>query len=823
MENLEEIQVGEMSLTSNLSKTMKTILSILSSASAIILAVTSCQKQMNEAPQADSHTVTFVTEDSDTRTSIIADASEHSVRFTWTNTPVSFIHLYENGKEGSSATCNTSDNDSKATLSATFSGIALGSIDYRAVIAGSYSNGIASVPDIQHPSTSSFDPAADILLGKPAKTYYARPASVLNTKLATVSLLFARANAITRLELSGLNAGEKVEVIEISADNNIAGPLKAFENFQYKGYDTENGKNKITLEFTSDNTVGTDGKFVTFFSSWAVAPGGFSITVVTDKKMYSKNAPADVASRFEFIRDVLGDLRITVNSQSIPDSRFELVTGIPSNWDGTYLIANANSQGQIKVLNATAKSQGYATDATVSKISGKIIIEATDAMKSLAWDFNDSGKEEDGVKLWNVMTGSAGLIISSAEYLYDNNGITVSSSNYSGLIISRKYFYHSFSADGNGVQMTSRHDGKHTYLGYNGSAFAYTSDASNRIFLFKYYGNTRENQVLAYDNEVENWVLTEGGYEIGKTYDGQAFASSSKYQKELLSFTSSDTSIATVDSDGRVTIKAKGDVTITATAASNTNYKGASASYVIRIYEPYYQRITSSSEVTSGSKYLIVSRTELLGSWYHAFDATNEKTYDYDINTAANLLSSPIYDSGMKIKPSAAIDANQVLIEKSVLGSLTGKNTIKPLSVNKYLYCNTEITDVVSSEIKIPTYAISFAESTGSSWLSQLEQITTAPHSIKFNEDGTVVLTSGLDKLGVGGTLYYSKLSGKFSYVNLMIFDQFSDITELMAYLGQNSEYAELLKWINTLGKDITVRDIIDFFSAEVFLYKYID
>lgn len=798
-----------------------------------VFAAVACQmasvEPVAEVQSQESHTVSIDVEDPQVRTTVDADETARTAVYSWENTPNSFVHLFENGKEGSSASISVSDNGAKATLGATFSSYdLLGVYRYRAVIAGDYTGGIPSVPAVQSPAATSYDPAADILLGY-SDPYIVRPGIV--NYIYGVKMRFARANAVVRLELSNLTPGEKVELIEISATNNIAGPLAALDDYAFNGYDDANGTDTITLKYESDNVVPASGTFVAFFTCWAVKPGAFKISVATDKSLYVKSASAEAASAFEFRLDKLGSLKVDLENQALPDSRFELVTGTPDSWDGTYLFVSTDKAGNAKVLDATSRSTGYAADATIMNIGGRMVIDATDDMKELAWDISNSGRTSSGETLWNVMTGTARLIFSSAKYLYDNNGITVSSYNYSGLLLTRKYFFHMFSAEDDGVQMTSTHNGKDTYLGFNGSAFAYTSNSANRVFLFKYDDAGRGSQILAYNDDVVYWTLAADKYAVGGTYDGQAFTKSSSYQADLLSFTSSDPSVATVDDAGKITIKKAGQTTITAVAAASTDFRGASASYDLVISEPYYQKVTDASELVSGGKYIIVAKSDygLLGQWYHAFDAENTTSFDYDVNTLSlqDIFNNPVYDGGDRIRPSAALDATQVVLEQGLLSRYLGNWTIKPVSVNKYLYCDTDLADVVSTQIKLPTYDIAFADG-GGNLIEMLEQAFTVPHTITFDEeDGAVTISSvtkgsGLNMLG--GTLFYSNTpyQGKFSYVNLTMFDQFDDVAELLAYLGKDTQYAGLLNLISSLGKNFSIRDIVNLFSADIYIYKYI-
>jgi len=798
---------------------MKKIISFISLASILALCAISCQKYSEE--EGGIHTVRFIIEEEATRTAIDASDTSKKASVNWTNTPASYIHLYENGTEGSSAGITLSEDNKTATLQAKFSyGVPIWEYVYKAVIAGNYSSGIPSVPAYQHPAASSFDPAADVLIGY-SDPVYTRP---INGNVKDVKLKFGRANAITRLELKGLKAGEKVEFIQIVAQNNIAGPLNPLKDLTYDGYNVSEGSNTISLEFSENNTVGPDGTFVTYFTSWAGKCGSFGVNVNTDKSVYGKTAPAETASRIEFKREKVGKIAIDLTGQELAAARFDLVKTIPSSWDGTYIFVSSDTPGKAKALNTDAKSNGYASDVTVTDVNGNIFGAVDENTKPLSWDISNSGYLLDNDPLWNVSTGTAWLLFFWSKYLFDNNGITVSEFNFTGLL-NRKYYRHIFNIYDDGVQMTSHHDGTKTYLTWNGSSFAYTSDPQSRIFLYRYNDTERESQVLSFDKESINFPIAEGRYEIGKTYEGQALSASSKNQKNLLTYTSSNPEVATVDSDGKTTIVKEGEVTITVTAAANTSYRGASASYLLRIFTPYYQKITSINDVTSGDKYLIVARIDIpvLGTFYHSFNAVDTTSYDYDvINSLSSYFASTIYDNGNKIKASSGLNATQVILEKGLLSSYTGRYTIKPVSVNKYLYCDTELSSFVSEDIKFPTYSIAFAESSGSSWLERLEQLATSQHNITFDETGIVTISSALNEYGLGGHLFYSKIDGKYSYVNLTVLDQFDDIVELMAY-HQNSEYAEILKWIMTLSEDITIKDIISYFSADLYLFKYME
>ena len=72
---------------------------------------------------------------------------------------------------------------------------------------------------------------------------------------------------------------------------------------------------------------------------------------------------------------------------------------------------------------------------------------------------------------------------------------------------------------------------------------------------------------------------------ISKTYGNDSFtvAATGAAEGSTVSYTSDKTSVATVDSDGHVTIVGAGEATITATAAETKDYASASASYTLTV------------------------------------------------------------------------------------------------------------------------------------------------------------------------------------------------------------------------------------------------
>lgn len=805
---------------------MKKNLRSFAAAALALCAAVSCQQkeQMQEPSEsyAETHEVTFnLLQDDISRTAISINGS--STAITWENTPKSYIHLYENGKEGNDLKLNIAGNNKTATLSANFSIFEIiTSLKYNAVVASDFSDGVATVPSEQQPAAGSFDPAADILVGE-SKTIYSSLAT------SSVDLKFARLNAISRLAFTGMIPGEKVDLIKIEAENAIAGKLNPLNSYAFDGYDTANGSKEITLKYSSGNVVADDGTFNAVFTCWAVTPGAMTVTVYTDKNTYSKSSEAKgLVFDFGTFKNIKVDL-----SAALPSSRFEMVTSAPSKWDGSYLIVNTNEAGEAKAFNYSNSGAGYASTVQIVSAENKVFVAANESTKAMAVDVSSRSN------------GRLDLTVANGKYFYNESGLTFDDNPTSGLILSYKDHFHTFSTSGNAVQMAAYSAnglgvaGSASYFGFSGSKFAY-SNSSATVYLFKLNDDERQSQSLAFSSGELHFTLADGKQAVGDVVDGMAFTSASKYQPELLSFESSDTGVVTVDaSTGKLTIKGAGEAVITATAQPDENYRGTSASYKVTVTVPYYQKVYSSSEMVSGGKYILVSKTSgLLNiiSSYHAFAAASPSTYDFDFSNG--LFTSLIYDNGDKIKSNKNIDANQIIIEKdanliSTIAQLIGLKsgagyTLKPVSVNKYLYCDMT-GQIAGTEYSYLTYQIGFSDKSFdlssinlmniASWFNER---ATIPHEIEFGDNGAVAIRNATsDKIAIGADLRY--IIDRYAYVNMSILNNFQSTAELMEYLSKDTQYAWITSLISSVAKNVSLSDLVDYLSADMFIYKYVE
>ena len=298
-----------------------------------VLSATSCVKDdiLEVSDCSGNHEVVFDIDNGDaTRLSLDADSPDRTVN--WDKIPKSYVHLYENGKEGTAAKINV-DKKGNVSVSALFSVlnfITNKGYTYNCVIAGDYENNVISVPVTQRPAGGCCDPAADVILATSSYSGAVRPI------ITGLKLNFERRSSLTRLTLSGMNAGEKVKSIEIAADKFIAGPFIKLNGTEFAPYSAE-GSKRIWLEFTEDNTVAADGTFVTYFSSLVTEVNSLSVRVVTDNSTYAKSFPVGNGRTFIFSSCEINNADLTFTAEDIRHASQEMTFNLENNSVGRFL------------------------------------------------------------------------------------------------------------------------------------------------------------------------------------------------------------------------------------------------------------------------------------------------------------------------------------------------------------------------------------------------------------------------------------------------------------------------------------------------------
>ena len=238
------------------------------------ISFSSCSKNEVETPDTPktfTHTVTIKAGAPETRTEIVM--GETSASYKWSADDASRFVIMENDVKGTDVALSLSEENTKATISATFTNEDTGSYEYTAWMSGTKTSS-GSNPRIatsQKPTATSFDPKADILVAKP-QSFTAPQDELL--------MQFYRPVVINKMTLKGLTGGAKVSTVKISGDKNLAGSYNTSTN-------SWTGDNKV-INVTVNQTVPPSGEVDVFFVTMPVDEVTLSLDVTASDATYSK-------------------------------------------------------------------------------------------------------------------------------------------------------------------------------------------------------------------------------------------------------------------------------------------------------------------------------------------------------------------------------------------------------------------------------------------------------------------------------------------------------------------------------------------------------
>ena len=160
--------------------------------------------------------------------------------------------------------------------------------------------------------------------------------------------------------------------------------------------------------------------------------------------------------------------------------------------------------------------------------------------------------------------------------------------------------YYVWDYDGEHLYQISRTGNQGTYYFYYSSGWTFDYQAKQNAYL---YTTTKQLQPqhLSFSSESVTAVL------------GQPFtAPTLSGAKTTVSYASSDASVATVASDGTVTLVGVGTTTITATAAASDEYNAGSASYTLKVTDGSAPTWYKAEEIEDGQSYIVISNGSAL-------------------------------------------------------------------------------------------------------------------------------------------------------------------------------------------------------------------
>ena len=527
------------------------------------LAFVGCSKEIDLQKSENTlgtHTVTFkVEKTADTRTEVVEEGNV--ANYYWSAKDDQYFHVYENGKEATEIAMSVSDDNKIATITATFADTDTTAFSYTAVYGNQVSNaGNPLIPDSQSPVTTSFDPAADVLVSAEPITLEGNAAAGTDTEFL---FKLKRVVSINKMTLKGMEAGEVVKTVELISTDGYFSARYILSSDSYN-----NQKKSLTFDYTAldDAVVGSDGTFPVYFTSAPVSGATFSVKVTTDKNVYLRD---DFTSKLTL--EVGKFRRFGINLEGYGEAISE----------GTdYVIVKAQDglfSGATYILVGTTYTLGG------QKTNNRDAVSITD---------NDGvvniNNEIDAypIVIEAVAGGYTMKDVRNNKYLYTNSTSAnrlltrdaVGTDNYAVWNISITNGIASITNVGNtarGILCFNPNNGSPMFAAYGTIPTTYGGTADLALYV-------DESTCVELEDPELSFSATEVTVAWEDLDDFEAPVLSNPHNLDV-NYTSSDPDVATVAADGKITFVGNGITTITASSEKTEIYNAGSAQYTLKV------------------------------------------------------------------------------------------------------------------------------------------------------------------------------------------------------------------------------------------------
>lgn len=321
---------------------MKNSLKFLALAAIAVLAAVSCQK--NELRDSNSEDLFFSLRTSDTKTYMVSNP-DGSFSPNWNNGDeigVFFEDFASNKETPAGKLSNSNDSGATAKFEGTISSAGESGTIYAfypaSALGKTYANQNVGfdMPSIQHPTATSFDPAADILVAKPVD-YIAEGGNVI-----VDDMQFARILAILKVELnSSFSAVQNQKVINFSIKSSAA-TLSGRPAVTLTASDGKitgwNVKNKeISAAYDKNSTVavsGTDNNVYLTINP-ATIPVGEKLTFNIETEKYIITKEVTLSDEIKFTPGNLTEIKLSIAETNCEEK-------VIVDYSGEYLFVSGN-------------------------------------------------------------------------------------------------------------------------------------------------------------------------------------------------------------------------------------------------------------------------------------------------------------------------------------------------------------------------------------------------------------------------------------------------------------------------------------------------
>ena len=394
----------------------KNIIKIFSVLLVLSATLGGCRSAI-QPEQPEEHQVSF-TAISDAATRTYLSEGEDRAVFYWDPEDEDRILVWENGVAAKSVFLNRDESGRTAVITATFDGAPVGQAEYTAMLSGLQSESNPSAPVIpadQYPQDGTFDPGVDILVADPIT---ATP----DNDFQTLVFQFHRIVAISKVTFKGLEAGETISAVGITADQNLTGTYNA-QSGSFSG-----GATSISID--TDYMTQGSGDPSLFFVTAPVSGATFSFRVITDRGSYRKT----IQRPLSFTTGALTRFNVNLSGckETVVEDSWKLLTSsnlsslaagkeVVFSYNANSVVAGSLNSTYLTSVSGTTFSSdkqtittlangaqvftlgGSAGAWTFSNAGGQIL--GTTAAKALAWD--------NGTTTWAISFSSNKLKVSS--------------------------------------------------------------------------------------------------------------------------------------------------------------------------------------------------------------------------------------------------------------------------------------------------------------------------------------------------------------------------------------------------------------------------
>jgi hypothetical protein len=524
---------------------MKTLYKIGMLAVAAI-AFAGCSKEVdNTADQkAGTHTLTFtVQKDIDTKTAV--EEGDGVASYVWTEGDNQYFHIYENGVEATATTMVLSADKKIATFTATFNNSSATEFTYTATYGSNLSDsGNPLIPSTQTPALNSFDPAADVLVSAEPITF---EGSAKAAEDAEFQFKLKRVVSANKMTLKGLTVGERIYKVELTSDKYFS------SRYTVKSGSYSGEAKTLVLDYEDTEAyAGVDGTFPVYFISAPIEDATFSVRVVTDGVIYTRD---DFTSKLTLAVGTFRRFGINLSGYDQPIMSVTEYTKVESDDQiadgGKYLIVAEENSKAAGPYNDSGNTKYYDAE-SVTIEGGKISIQTENA---------------------SVFTLEAGEV-AGQYYIKDQMGLYLTWISGNSLERSDEKYLWTVKAN----EITSVETPART-LRYNSSSPRFACYTSGQKAITLYVDKTTIVELA--DPELS----FEGDATINVNWaDIAAFTAPALNNPHnvTVTYSSSDTDVATVDSaTGEIEFVGDGTTVITATSAKTDVYKVGSAQYTL--------------------------------------------------------------------------------------------------------------------------------------------------------------------------------------------------------------------------------------------------